>query len=170
MNSRVERLRSDIRSVWPCDCPEVSVNPNLLEEFDVSKRLEYRASERIKKVNLTFGAVFKLYPDDVISNVAHGNDVEQFHFLLQRLNPVWRLAFIHELPVSCEFLLMKTPPFENQPDRAGRQTASQPTIGDIHGDLTPAVARVEMGRRMLIVIHRYHDSEEPAYLRHKRII
>ena len=62
---------------------------------------------------------------------------------------------------------MERAPFLHQPQCACTQGAFQyRTIVDAKGGLIATVFRVEMRRRMIVVVHRDDDAEETAYLGH----
>ena len=70
-------------------------------------------------------------------------------------------------PVSQQFRLMERAPFLHQPQCACTQGAFQyRTIVDAKGGLIATVFRVEMRRRMIVLVHRDDDAEEPANLGH----
>lgn len=62
---------------------------------------------------------------------------------------------------------MERAPFLDQSQCACAQVTFQyRTIVDAKGSLIAAVFRVEMRRRMIVVVHRDDDAEKPAYLWH----
>ncbi len=56
-------------------------------------------------------------------------------------------------------------PFRHQTHDPGRQPPAQHLKRlDLDDGLVPAVAGMEMRRRVIVVVHRDDDTEEPAYL------
>ncbi|HEY8809465.1 MAG TPA: hypothetical protein VIM28_05535 [Solirubrobacterales bacterium] len=71
------------------------------------------------------------------------------------------------LEVGFKFVAMLGYPFSHEPQRSSRQRTSHNGSGcDFYLGGFVTVASVEMGRRVVPVVHPDHDSEEAAYARH----
>lgn len=87
--------------------------------------------------------------------------------LLQRFDPIQRLAGLSTVPVIEQFRLMKDASFVDEAERARAQGAfKDQAVIDSNRSLFAAVLRVKMGRRMVVVVHRDDDPEEAAQLWH----
>ena len=67
----------------------------------------------------------------------------------------------HQRPVRQELLLVERRPLEDLPEYPrGQGTGQQRERINADGRRLPAVSRVEMRERVVVVVHRDHDSEE----------
>jgi hypothetical protein len=66
----IKEFRSEIGAVGPNYGAEFSVDPNALEEFGISKRLEHRAPELAREIDLSCGAICEPQPKGVTRNMA----------------------------------------------------------------------------------------------------
>src|SRR5439155_20629111 len=66
---------------------------------------------------------------------------------------------------------MDTPPFAHEIFCPWLKTASQdPTVGNDHLNFFASIPRMEVRRRVFIMKHADHNSEEPAHLWHGQIL
>jgi hypothetical protein len=73
-------------------------------------------------------------------------------------------------PIVAQLLSMKLGPVENQPEGPARQLSlDQFQCLDPDFRLMLAVYRVEVRRRMIVIIHSDNDSEEDAECWHVRV-
>lgn len=105
------------------------------------------------------------------TSTSFGSDlvVTNDHALLQRFDLVQGLPGLSARPVFQQFGRMGSAPFLDQSQCAGTQIAFQYcAIVDANGGLFAALFRVEMWRRMIVVVRGDDDTEESADFRQFR--
>jgi hypothetical protein len=87
--------------------------------------------------------------------------------LFQRRHLLKGLAITSQLPVTLQFRIVKVDPFSHQPQGCFRTQITQEKIpAEIDLCLVALILGVDVGRRLVIVMHPNDDSEKAGDFRH----
>jgi len=157
-----EEFGSEVGAVGPRD--RVEVDLKVPEVGGIAEGLEDWPRKRTSKVDFALGAVVEAEPEREIGDVSSVNNID--HELLQWRNWVKRFALGGELPIVKEIVLVELEPLEYEAECTTGKLPLDDAVFDAHSDAELAVLGVEVGRRMLVVVHGDHDAEEAAQFRH----
>lgn len=162
--SRLEVAMQDKRikvsAVGPDDGTELRIDAHFAEEVRVSKWLEDGSVQLPGKINLARAGIAEAKPQPVMAKHLYRSDIHILHrsSLAQRVDRVWGPSLLCQSPVGPQLVAVHTGPFAYQLVSAGGQATYKYTaVRDADGGVVLGVAHVEMGRLVIIEVHRDHD-------------
>jgi hypothetical protein len=163
LGSPVEKLRREISTIRPRNRFKLWMYRGLGEKRAVFKGFKHGTPKFTAQIHGSGHAVLETEPKLVAFQGPYFNHSWN-HGLLQRFDLVQGLPGPSTRPVFQQFRLMENAPFVDQSQRASTQIAFQDrTIVYPNRGLLATILRVEMRRRMIVVVHGDDDAKESAY-------
>jgi hypothetical protein len=146
----VQNFWSEVGPAGPGDRADLGVDSHLGEERGIVQGGEHAAQfSKMGQIDVADQAVGEGQPQPVVTEDFHlGHVVEgsgHTDMLCQRRDRGWQLVRGDQRPVCQQLLLVQHGPLD-----------------DTDRHRLPAVARVKVRERMVVVVHRDHDAEEGA--------
>ncbi len=113
----VERLRGDVSSVGPNDCPKLSVHRHASKVVRIRERLEYAPPLPTRQIHHTSCAVFENQVEPVVGydlDLGHVDDRGHTPMLRQGRDALQRRIVTSPIPVRLKFALVKLRPLPDE--------------------------------------------------------
>jgi len=161
----VQHERVEVGAVRPYDGAQLVVHTHLGEEVRVGEGLEHGSTQLAFQVNVARATVAEAESEPVVTEHLYRCDAHEVHvpILRQRVDRLGSAAVLRALPISFQFLAVQTCPLVHEPECTTRQRADdhRPVANRDRGMML-GVLGVEMGRVVVIEVHRDHDAVEEA--------
>jgi hypothetical protein len=128
-------------------------------------------AQAIREVQLTGNPVLEAQVEPVATQRSHFYDVLHHDLTmtsLQRLDRQQRHPRTRAAPILFECRAMRRRPFHNHTQYSIRQVPKHGGRVDLQYSPMLAVSHVEVRRRVIVIVHRHDDTEEPTDLGHPR--
>lgn len=155
----------EVGPVGPHDGPQAVVHANLRKEVGVSKWLEHRAVQLSGEIDVARAAIAEADPEPIVPQHLCGCDSYEVHRLIlrQRVDRLRVAAALRADPVSFELAAVQISPLRYEFERTSRQPADEYIAApDRDHGVVLGVLGVEMGRFVIVEIHRDRDAVEEA--------
>lgn len=172
---RVERLRSHVDAIGPCNRPPVGIDPDEGEVGGIAQRLEDTAPVAPAEVDVAHRAVLEAQTQLELANNLDSDDVHELlhaQMLRQRINRLERLLTASSLPIGDQLILMQSRPLRHKCQRAPRQRPRDHLACEIDRRGFTRIASVEMRPRVcaFVPLHPDRDPVEETDPRHSRTL
>ena len=155
----------EVGSVGPDDGAQLVVYLHLSEVPGIGQRLEHGAMQLPGEIDIACAAVAEAKPELVVTKHVRRGDAYELHVLIlrQRVDGLGRTSVLCPLPVCFQLLAVQTRPLSNELERATRETAHEHLVAADHDRrVVLGVFGVEVGRIVVVEVHRHDDPVEEA--------
>jgi hypothetical protein len=162
-----------VGSVGPNDGAQLVVYSHLREVTGIDQRLEYGAVQLAREIDIARAAVAKAKPELVVTKHVYRGDTYELHvpILRQRVDGLGRTPVLGPLPVRFQLLAVQTRPLGHELERATRKTADKHLVAADHNRrVMLGVLGMEVGRIVVVEVHRHDDPVEEADAGHGAIM
>lgn len=163
----------EVGSVGPYDSAQLLVYLHLSEVVRIGQRLEHGAMQLPGEIDVTCAAVAEAKPELVVTKHVYRGDAYELHaaILRQRVDGLGRTPVLGSLPVGFQLLAVQSRPLGHELERASRETADQHVVAADHNRrVMLGVLGVEVGRIVVVEVHRHDDSVEETDAGHGAIM
>jgi hypothetical protein len=163
----------EVGSVGPHDGAQLLVYPHLSEIAGIGQRLEHRAMQLPGEIDVACAAVAEAKPQLVVTKHVYRGDAYELHapILRQRVDGLGRTPVLGSLPVCFQLLAVQTRPLSHELERASGETADKHFVAADHNRrMMLGVLGMEVGRIVVVEIHRHDDPVEEADAGHGAIM
>jgi hypothetical protein len=163
----------EIGAVGPDDSAEFVVHPHLREEGRIAQRLEDRAMQLSGEIDVAPTAVAEAESEPIVAehlNRRHGYEHHR-SILRQRVDRLGNGPAVYALPIGLKLLTMEGCPLCHKLERTAWQFAHKhPHVVNRDHRMVLGVLCMEVGRLVVVEIHRDHDAVEEADAGHGAIM
>jgi hypothetical protein len=163
----------EVGSVGPHNGAQLVVYLHPSEVAGIRQRLEDGTVQLPDEIHIACAAVAEAKPELVVTKHVYRGDAYEIHasILRQRVDGLGRTSVLSHLPICFQLLAVQTRPLGHELERASRETAHKHLIAaDDNRRVMLGVLGVEVGRIVIVEVHRDHDSVEEADARHGAIM
>ena len=163
----------EVGAVGPYDSAEVIINSDLREEVRIGQRLEDRAMQFSGEIDVAPAAVAEADSEPVVAEHLYRCHRYEHHpsILRQRVDRLGNSSAMYALPICLELLAVEGRPLCHELERAARQFAHEhPRAVNRDHRMVLCVLRMEVGRLVVVEVHRDHDAVEEADAGHGAIM
>ena len=163
----------EVGSVGPHHCAQLLVYLYLSEVAGIGQRLEHGAMQLPGEIDVACAVVAEAKPQFVVTKHVYGSNAYELHvpILRQRVDGLGRAPVLGSLPVCFQLLAVQSRPLGYELERASRETADQHVVAADHNRrVMLGVLGVEVGRIVVVEIHRHDDPVEEADAGHGAIM
>lgn len=143
----------EVGSVGPDDGAQLVVHSHLREVVRIGQRLEHRAMQLVREIDVARAAVAKAKPELVVTQHIHRGDAYELHtpILRQRVDGFRRAPVLCPLPICFQLFSVKAGPLRHELERATRQTThKQVIVADHDRRVVLGIFGVEVGRIVIV--------------------
>ena len=161
----VQDKRIEVSAVGPHNRPQLIIDTNLREEAWVGKRLEHGTVQLSGEVDIARTAVAEAEPQPIVAENLDIRDPHEVHgpILRQRVDRLRRATVLCPAPVRLQLQTMQRRPLAHEFERTTRQLANEHRASlDRDHRMMRGVLSMEMGRFVIVEVHRDHDAVEGA--------
>jgi hypothetical protein len=169
----VQNQGIEVGSVGPHDSTQLIIDLHLSKVAGIRQRLEDGAMQLPSEIDVACAAIAEPKPELVVTKHVYRGDANELHasILRQRVDGLWRAPVLCSLPVCFQLLPVQARPLGHELERATRKTADQHLIAADHDcRVMLGVFGVEVGRVVVVEVHRDDDSVEEADAGHGAIM
>lgn len=161
----VQDKRIEVGAVGPHDRPQLIIHTNLREKARVGKRLEHGTVQLPGEINITGTVIAEAKPQSIVAENLDGCDPHEVHhsILRQRVDRLRGATPLRANPVRLQLRTMQRRPLAHELERTNRQLAYEHRASfDRDHRMMLSVLSMEMGRFVIVEVHRDHDAVEDA--------
>lgn len=163
----------EVGSVRPHDGAQLVVHAHLRKEARVGQWLEHRTAQLSGEIDLPETAVAEAELKPIVTKHLDRRDGYELHRLILRqgVDRLGSAAATRALPVCLQLLPMQAGPLGHELERTTRKTAHEHgTAANLNHRMMLGVLSVEVGRIVVIEVHRDDDPVEEADAGHAAIM
>jgi hypothetical protein len=162
-----------VGAVGPDHGAKLVVYSHLREEVRIGQRLEDRAVQLSGEIDVSLAAVAEAESEPVVTEHLYRCHCYENHrsILRQRIDRLGDGSAMHKLPVGLKLLAVQGRPLGHELERSAWQSAHQHRLA-VNRDhcVVLGVLRMEVGRLVVLEVHRDHDAVEEADAGHGAIM